>query len=303
MTKITTAIVPVAGLGTRLLPTTKAVPKELLPLGGLPTLHYIADELAQVGVEKIILVSSESKSQIARYFEPDEALANSLREKNKSEILKTFWSESDHSDIEFEIVIQHEQLGLGHAVLCAEQAAAGQPVIVALGDCVMGLGGQSKILANMVQAFHEQSSDIVIAFEPVPKEKVSRYGIASPADPANVASVFPLADLVEKPTIEQAPSNLAVAARYILAPTIFEWLKKIPKGKDGELQLTDAMRAMIANGSPAFGVRFPDGDQRYDVGNIESYTDAFIKFALSHPTLRDVALNAFSQANTQSNDS
>ena len=196
--QLKTAIVPVAGLGTRLLPTTKAVPKELLPLGGFPTLHYIAKELAQAGVEKIILVSSESKSEIAKYFLPDEKLSKSLRDKNKIDILKTLWSESNHSDMEFEVVIQHEQLGLGHAVLCAEEAAKGQPVIVALGDCVMGLGGKSQVLNNMVQAFQDNNAEIVIAFETVPDEKVSRYGIASPRDPETQDEIFALKDLVEK---------------------------------------------------------------------------------------------------------
>ncbi len=284
---------PVAGLGTRLLPTTKAVPKELLPLGRFPTLHYVAAELASVGVEKIILVSSESKSEIARYFQRDDSLIRSLQAKNKTEILGTLWSESNFSNVEFEVVIQHEQLGLGHAVLCAEQAAAQQPVIVALGDCVMGQGGKSKILANMVATHQEKNADVVIAFEQVPDEKVNRYGIAAPSNPDDISDTFPLADLVEKPALEQAPSNLAIAARYILSPKIFDCLKKIEPGKDGELQLTDAIRALIANGGTAYGVRFPVGDQRFDVGNIESYTDAFIQFALADPSLQQVALTAF----------
>lgn len=295
-----TAIVPVAGLGTRLLPTTKAVPKELLPLGGFPTLHYVAAELAGIGIEKIILVSSESKSEIARYFQPDEKLASALREKNKTEILGTLWSESDYSHVEFEVVIQHQQLGLGHAILCAEQAANGQAFVVALGDCVMGLGGKSSILAQMVEAYHRQNADIVIAFEEVPDEKVSRYGIAAPLEPENQDKVFALADVVEKPSLESAPSNLAIAARYILPSTVFDQLKTIDSGKDGEIQLTDAIRRMIAEDSSAYGVRFPKGDQRFDVGNIESYTDAFIQFALADPKLNSVALKAFEQSSKRS---
>ena len=293
--KLKTAIVPVAGLGTRLLPTTKAVPKELLPLGGLPTLHYVAAELAEIGVEKIILVSSETKSEIAKYFQDDAKLASALREKNKTEILNMLWSESKYSEVEFEIVIQDEQLGLGHAILCAEQSAAGQPFIVALGDCVMGLGGKSTILSKMVEAYHQNQAEIVIAFEEVADEKVSRYGIAAPADSVDTRNVFALADVIEKPSLAEAPSNLAVAARYILPSAIFDRLKTIDRGTDGEIQLTDAIRSMIADNSSAFGVRFPNGEQRYDVGNISSYTDAFIQFALADPKLNSIATNAFDQ--------
>lgn len=295
LSKLKTAVVPVAGLGTRLLPTTKAVPKELLPLGGLPTLHYVAAELAEIGVEKIILVSSEAKSEIARYFQHDGKLATALRDKNKTEILNTLWSESKYSDVEFEVVIQHEQLGLGHAILCAEPSVAGQPFIVALGDCVMGLGGKSTVLAKMVEAYHQKQAEIVIAFEEVPDEKVSRYGIAAPVDSSNTDDVFALADVVEKPSLADAPSNLAVAARYILPSTIFDQLKSIERGADGEIQLTDAIRQMIAKESPALGVRFPHGEQRYDVGNINSYTDAFIQFALADPKLNSIAAQAFDQ--------
>lgn len=296
-----TAIVPVAGLGTRLLPTTKAVPKELLPLSGFPTLHYVATELAEIGIEKIILVSSQSKSEIARYFQHDEELACALREKNKTEILKSLWSESKFSHVEFEIVIQHQQLGLGHAILCAEQATAGQDFVVALGDCVMGLGGKSSVLSKMVETYKQGNAKIVIAFEEVPDEKVSRYGIASLTEPeANQDAPFALKDVVEKPSLELAPSNLAVAARYILPSTIFDQLKKTESGKDGEIQLTDAIRNMIADNTPAYGVRLQKDEQRFDVGNIESYTDAFIQFALADQRLRPIALKAFEQAQRKS---
>lgn len=289
------AVVPVAGLGTRLLPITKAVPKELLPLGGLPTLHYIATELASVGVRKIILVSSQRKSEIANYFSLDQALSQSLREKNKHEILQTLWTESEHSDVEFEVVIQHEQRGLGHAILCARQSVPNQPIIVALGDCVMGLGGKSTILQDMVEVHQSKQADIVIAFEKVPDEKVSRYGIAAPESTDSLESVFGLSDVVEKPNLDQAPSNLAVAARYILPPKIFDVLNSIPAGKDGEIQLTDAIRNLIFSGAKAFGVRLPEGDRRYDVGNIQSYTEAFVQFAMADPELRTQVNNAINQ--------
>lgn len=288
-----TAIVPVAGLGTRLLPITQAVPKELLPLGGFPTLHYVAAELAQVGIERIILVSSESKSGITRYFTQDAALTERLRQSGKTEILGTLWSESEHANVSFEIVIQHEQLGLGHAILCAADAVPGEPIVVALGDCVMGLHGRSRVLSEMVNAYETEQADIVIAFETVPDEKVSRYGIASPSDPAQISGVFSLADVVEKPALADAPSNLAIAARYILAPEIFDALRQVQPGKDGEIQLTDALRSMISNGARAYGVRLPDQDRRFDVGNLESYTEAFIQFALDDPKLRPLALAAF----------
>lgn len=287
--KIKTAIVPVAGLGTRLLPISAAVPKELLPLGRRPALHLIAEELGRVGIERIILVSSNAKQQIADYFRPNLDLENKLRDGGKSDALAQLWSQSPFGHLEFEIVIQDEQRGLGHAVLCAAEHVENEPVIVALGDCVMGIGGQSTILESLVDVFHQRSAQIAIAFEEVPEERVSRYGIAEPKS-AVTDNVFELADVIEKPSLESAPSRFAIAARYVLGPEIFEQLRITAPGKGNEIQLTDAIREMIQRSGNAFGVVM--SEPRFDMGNIHSYVDAFVRFALADPELREDVLQA-----------
>ncbi len=292
------AVVPVAGLGTRLLPVSLAVPKELLPLGNRPVIHWIADELARAGINRLVLVSSESKRQIANYFSPHSELEERLESNGKTELLSGLWSRSPASGMKVDVVIQQEQLGLGHAVLCTREAVGDQPVVVALGDCVIGLGGRSNVVQQMLQVYESNRAEIVIAFEPVPLEKVSRYGIAKPkasaADPSGQTepTVFELADVVEKPHPDQAPSRLAIAARYVLGPRIFEALETTRRGAQNEIQLTDAIRALIQQGARAYGVRLP-ANQRYDVGNLNSYIEAFTRFALSNPELAGVVQKAF----------
>ncbi len=291
---IKTAIVPVAGLGTRLLPITAAVPKEMLPLGAKPTLHYIAEELGRIGIQKIILVSSLKKQQIARYFQLDRSLEDSLRETAKKDILSRLWSQSPFMGIDFDVEIQHQQRGLGDAVVCGLPKKA-QPVIVALGDCVIGLGGQSDLLERMIDVYQSEAADIVIAFEQVPADKVSRFGIAKPVIAEQEQTVFRLADIVEKPNQEEAPSNLAVAARYIFGDQILNELKHVRPGKNNEIQLTDAIQKLIQLGAKAYGVRLKPDEPRYDVGNLNSYVEAFVKFALADPKLRDTVIRSISQ--------
>ena len=288
---VRTAIVPVAGLGTRLLPITAATPKELLPLGGKPVLHYIAEELGRVGVQKIILVSSHQKQQIARYFQLNQALVDSLRESGKEDLLNSLWSQSPHMGIDFEVEIQHQQRGLGDAVLCGIPKKP-QPVIVALGDCVIGLGGKSTLLQRMLDVYESQSADMVIAFEEVPQDRVHRYGIAQPTATEQGQDVFRLEGIVEKPERSEAPSNLAVAARYIFGFPIFNELKNLPPGKNNEIQLTDAIQNLLKFGAKAYGVRLSKGESRYDVGNINSYVESFVQFALADPELRESVLRS-----------
>ena len=287
--KITTAIVPVAGLGTRLLPVSQAVPKELLPLGRKPALHLIAEELGRAGIERVILVSSNAKQQIANYFQPNPILEKSLLDSGKYELLEQLWSQSEFANVEFEVVIQQEQRGLGHAVLCAAERVQDQPVVVALGDCVMGIGGKSNILQDLVGVYESNSANVVIGFEEVSEDRVNRFGIADPkAPPEN--GVFELADVVEKPDLANAPSRYAIAARYVFGPMIFESLRETTPGKNNEIQLTDAIRTVIKESGSAFGVLLQE--PRFDMGNIHSYVDAFTRFALADPTLRGDVLNA-----------
>ena len=286
---IKTAIVPVAGLGTRLLPISAATPKELLPLGGLPALHYIANELGAAGIERVVLVNSESKRQIENYFAGNTTLESRLQANNKQEILDRMWSQSQFAHMKFETVIQHEQNGLGHAVLCAAEAVENEPFVVALGDCVMGQGGKSDILRRLISTFESESASATIGFEHVPREKVSRYGIAKPGSQPE-QGVFSIEDLIEKPAIESAPSQYAIAARYVLSPQILEILRETERGTGNEIQLTDAIRQLIKKQGKGFGVLM---DQpRFDVGNLHSYIHAFLQFAQFDPTLQPILASA-----------
>ncbi len=293
---ISSAVVPVAGLGTRLLPMTAAVAKELLPLGQKPTLQYVAEELSRSGIGHMLLVSTEAKKEIANFFGDHSQLVERLRATGKPEILDRLWSQSN-SSLDVDVVIQHEQLGLGHAVFCSAemvQRHESTHFVVSLGDCVIGVRGNSNVIQRMKKVAESNNADIVIAFEQVPDEKVSRYGIAKPKGPMPEEGVFELADVVEKPALELAPSNLAISARYLLPVGIFDVLKTQTPGHGGEIQLTDAIRTMIGSGCRAFGVKLGPDEKRFDVGNFQSYTEAFVQFALDDPELRGAVLKGVS---------
>src|SRR5262249_6483241 len=173
------------------------------------------------------------------------------------------------------------QLGLGHAILCARPLVGEQPFVVALGDSIIGLNAQSDIVRRMVQEYARTGADAIIAFESVPRADVINYGIARPRGDAG--PVFELSDVIEKPSVAEAPSTLAVAARYVFSPRIFALLEKTPPGKGGEIQLTDAVRLLIQQGGKVLGMRLSEKERRFDIGNFESYFRAFVEFALHDP--------------------
>jgi UTP--glucose-1-phosphate uridylyltransferase len=273
------AVVPVAGRGTRLLPLTKSQPKEMLPVGRKPVVQYVVEELARCGVGRLLFVTGPGKTAIENHFDIDAELIANLRESGKEELLEELAFERE--DLEYFYTRQRRQLGLGHAVLCARPVVGEQPFVVALGDSIIGLHAQSQVVRLMIEQFLASDAAAVIAFEEVPREDVAQYGIAKPR--GSVGEVFPLDDLIEKPEVSEAPSNLAVAARYVLSPRIFEYLEKTPPGKGDEIQLTDAIRAMIRDGATALGVRLAEEERRFDIGNFESYFQAFLEFALHDP--------------------
>lgn len=290
---IESAIVPVAGLGTRLLPVSLANPKELLPLGRKPVLQWIVEELAASGIRRIILVTSPEKPPMDRMFRRHQTLEDRLGAKGDDDSLNTLWSRSPWNDIHIETVIQPEPRGLGDAVLCARQAlASDEPFVVALGDCLVQSLAGDLALPGMIREFEQRHASMVVAFEQVPRTAVSRYGIASPRDDGRV---FELEDLVEKPAIDQAPSQLAIAARYVFHPALWDCLAETETGQGGEIQLTDAMRNLIASEGRAYGVRLQDGLRRFDIGNWPSYASAFIEFATADPTLRPVVRSAIQE--------
>ncbi len=275
---IDTAVVPVAGLGTRLLPATKSQPKEMLPVGRKPVVQYVVEELARVGMHRVLFITGPGKASIENHFDLDGELIQVLRESGKEELLTEL--EFERSALQYFYTRQRQTLGLGHAVLCARSFVGREPFVVALGDSIIGLHAQSDVVRRMTACFTERRAAAVIAFEDVPREEVRRYGIAKPADEGEI---FGIEDLIEKPSVEEAPSTLAIAARYVLAPEIFDALEKTPPGKGGEIQLTDAIRTVIRSGGRAYGVRLGAGERRYDIGNFDAYFRAFVEFALADP--------------------
>lgn len=273
------AVVPVAGQGTRLLPSTKSQPKEMLPVGRKPVVQYIVEELAQSGLHRLLFITGPGKTSIENHFDLNSELITFLRETGKEELLEELAFE--RQDLQYFYTRQRRQLGLGHAVLCARPVVGDQSFVVALGDSIIGLHAQSRIVAQMVDEFERSRADAVIAFEEVPLDQVIHYGIARPR--GNAGQVFELADIIEKPAVKETPSNLAVAARYVFAPAIFDLLATTRPGKGGEIQLTDAIRALIQRGGKVIGMRLAPGERRFDIGNFESYFEAFCEFALADP--------------------
>jgi UTP--glucose-1-phosphate uridylyltransferase len=271
------AVVPVAGQGTRLLPSTKSQPKEMLPVGRKPVVQYIVEELALSGIRRLLFITGPGKTSIENHFDLNPELIAYLRETGKEELLEEL--DFERQGLEYFYTRQRKQLGLGHAVLCARPLIGEQPFVVALGDSIIGVNAQSLIVRRMIEEFDRSGADAVIAFEEVPGKEVVQYGIAKPR--SQDRPIFELADVVEKPGVAEAPSNLAVAARYIFRPGIFALLAETPPGKGGEIQLTDAIRTLIKKGGRVVGIQLPPEERRFDIGNFESYFQAFCEFALA----------------------
>ncbi|HTS19777.1 MAG TPA: UTP--glucose-1-phosphate uridylyltransferase [Verrucomicrobiae bacterium] len=273
---INIAVVPVAGLGTRLLPATKSQPKEMLPVGRKPVVQYVVEELARVGMKRIMFITGQGKASLENHFDLNEELVRVLRETGKEDSLTEL--EFERAAIQYFYTRQRQLLGLGHAILCAEAFVGQKPFVVALGDSIIGLHAQSDVVRRMTRCFSEKNAVAVIAFEEVSPEEVHQYGIAKPKTDGDV---FEIDDLIEKPSQSEAPSNLAIAARYVLAPTVFDAIRRIHPGKGGEIQVTDAIRLMIKEGGKAYGIRLSRAERRYDIGNFQSYFRAFVEFALA----------------------
>lgn len=275
------AVVPVAGLGTRLLPLTRSIPKELLPLGSKPVLQHVVEELISAGIRQIILVTGAGADSIRQHFEVNSTLQQQLRDKGKEQQLAELQSLT--SDVRIEYVNQPQQLGLGHAVWSARDAVAQRPFVIALGDAMFGLNN-SSVSRRLLSTFETTEADVAIAFQQVPEQRVSRYGVAKPgAMNINSDGAFEVLDLIEKPAIDQAPSHYAIAARYVCRASIFEQLADTEAGVGGEIQLTDAFCSLLGAGGKIIGVPLTEGEKRYDVGNFDSYFSAFAEIACSDP--------------------
>jgi UTP--glucose-1-phosphate uridylyltransferase len=277
--EIRKAVFPVAGLGTRFLPATKSIPKEILSLVDRPLIQYAIDEAREAGIEDFIFVTSRGKSALEDYFDQSPELEKNLKEKNKTALLEEL-RRTDMDSGAIAYVRQHEARGLGHAVWCARRLIGNEPFAVILPDDV--IAGPKSCLTQMVEAYQNTGGNMVAAME-VPHEMLSSYGILDIGE--DMGSVVTVKGMVEKPPVEQAPSTLAVIGRYILTPNILTNLGKTQKGAGGEIQLTDAIAKEIAESDNVFGYRF--SGQRYDCGNKGGFLQATVAFALARDDLRD----------------
>lgn len=249
-------------------------------MGRKPVVQYVVEELALSGIRRLLFITGAGKAAIENHFDTNSELIQYLRETGREEQLAEL--DFERQEMEYFYTRQREQKGLGHAVLCAAPLVGHESLVVALGDSIIGLHAQSSIVERMVDEFERSGADAVVAFEEVAREDVLHYGIAQPHGQTN--DVFELDDLIEKPNVADAPSNLAVAARYVFSPAIFDALRETTPGKGGEIQLTDAIRLLLKSGKKVLGVRLAPGERRFDIGNFESYFRAFTEFALADPT-------------------
>ena len=276
------AVFPVAGLGTRFLPATKANPKEMLTVVDKPLIQYAAEEAVDAGIEELIFVTSSSKRAIEDHFDKNYELESELEKKGKTDLLKIV-QEVVPANVTCVYVRQPEALGLGHAVLCAKPVVGDEPFAVILADDLINCGGNC-VLGQMATVYNEQHASI-LGVEEVPADETDKYGIVDPGE--TDGRISQVRSIVEKPAPEDARSNLAVVGRYILTPAIFKHLEQIPRGAGGEIQLTDAIEQVLAE-ERVLAFRF-DG-KRYDCGSKLGYLQATIEFALEHPELREAFL-------------
>jgi UTP--glucose-1-phosphate uridylyltransferase len=274
--KIRKAVIPAAGLGTRFLPATKAQPKEMLPIVDKPAIQYIVEEAVQSGIESIIIVTGRNKKSIEDHFDKSVELEQSLLEKGKLDLLQEIRSIHDMANIHY--IRQKEPLGLGHAILCAEQFIGAEPFAVLLGDDIMV--SETPALLQMIRVYDAYQQPVV-GVQQVLSSEVGKYGIISASGQQN--QIYKVQDLIEKPAPDQAPSNMAIMGRYILEPSIFEILQTIERGAGNEYQLTDALReACNRDGLLALDLK----GSRYDIGDKFGYMKAIIEMGLRREELR-----------------
>ncbi|MEP1933721.1 MAG: UTP--glucose-1-phosphate uridylyltransferase GalU [Paracoccaceae bacterium] len=277
--KVTKAIFPVAGMGTRFLPATKSVPKEIMTLVDRPLIQYAIDEARAAGIKEFIFVTSRGKGALEDYFDHAPQLEQELKNKGKDELLEILQNTNmDSGAIAY--LRQHRALGLGHAVWCARRLIADEPFAVILPDDV--IAAEKPCLQQMVEAYEETGGNMVAAME-VPPEKASSYGVLDVQK--DLGSIVSVKGMVEKPAANEAPSNLAVIGRYILSPSVLNNLNNLKGGAGGEIQLTDAIAAEIGTENGVYGYRFRG--QRYDCGSKAGFLQATVAFGLAREELRD----------------
>ncbi|QSX09294.1 UTP--glucose-1-phosphate uridylyltransferase GalU [Alkalibacter rhizosphaerae] len=272
------AIIPAAGLGTRFLPATKAMPKEMLPIVDKPTIQYIIEEAMASGIEEILIVTGRSKRAIEDHFDKSVELELELEQKNKQDLLKMVREISEMVNINY--VRQKEPLGLGHAVLCAKTFVGNEPFAVLLGDDVV-YNPEKPALKQLMDVYDTKKAS-VLGVQSVAPEDVNKYGIVSGEKIG--PRLYTVDDLVEKPKREEAPTNVAILGRYIITPAIFEILETTPRGAGGEIQLTDGLK-ILAGREAMFAYDFEG--KRYDVGNKLGFLEATVEYALRRDDIKE----------------
>ena len=283
--RIRKAVIPAAGLGTRVLPATKAQPKEMLVIVDKPALQYLIEELVESGIEEILIITGRNKTSIENHFDYSFELEKTLEEKGKKELLKTVNDIAKMSNIYY--VRQKNPLGLGHAIGCAEAFIGNEPFVVLLGDDIIytdSSRGEIPIAKQLIDKYEELNGGTILGVQEVPKKEVNKYGIINPSGEIDNLTVE-VENFIEKPSVEEAPSRLAALGRYVLEPEIFEFLKKTKPGKGGEIQLTDAIIDMKNSGNRLYAYNFKG--LRYDTGDKFGMLKANVEFGLRHPELKD----------------
>ena len=280
MARIKKAVIPAAGFGTRFLPATKATPKEMLPIVDKPTIQYIVEEALASGIEEILIISGHAKRAIEDHFDSAPVLERELEEKGKDDLLAIV---RETADINVHYIRQKKMRGLGDAILCAKSFMAGEPFAVLLGDDVVyadATKGHQPALRQLIDIYDAYGGS-VLGCQQVAQEKVSSYGIVAGKEIAG-SKLLKVSDMIEKPELSEAPSNIAVLGRYIISPTVFELLEHTAPGKGGEVQLTDALK-QLAMVEPVWAYCFEG--KRYDVGDKLGFLKATVEFALRRPDL------------------
>jgi UTP--glucose-1-phosphate uridylyltransferase len=273
---IRAALIPAAGLGTRFLPATKAVPKELLPIVDVPAIQLVIDEAVGAGIDHVVVVSNRAKPAVEAYLTPSTMVIDELRKKGRDELADRVERIGD--TVRISIAYQDDPLGLGHAVGCGRDAIGDQPFAVLLPDELMA---DSSLLAQMGEVC-EATGGSVVALKQVPRDAVSAYGVIDPSGPVDAHGVVPIRALVEKPPVDSAPSDLIIIGRYVLTPDVFDEIAELKPGAKGELQLTDALQAQ-AGRAPFHGV--VSTIRRADTGNPLGWLEAVVDAALADPVI------------------
>ena len=284
MKKVTKAVIPAAGLGTRVLPATKAQPKEMLVIVDKPSLQYIVEELVESGIEDIIIVTGRNKNSIEDHFDFSFELEKTLAKDGKDELLEKIEKISSMANICY--VRQNHPLGLGHAILKAKPFVGDEPFIIALGDDII-YNPTTPVAKQLIENYEKYGANIVGCQE-VKLQDVSKYGIVKPTESIDERTVK-IDDFIEKPDANKAPSRLACLGRYLLTPKIFDYLENATPGKGGEIQLTDSILKMLNDGEEVVAYNFEG--KRYDIGNKFGLLKANIEFGLKNEETRDELLN------------